>query len=139
MSCKVHFKDESSSLSHYGVKGQKWGVRRYQEENGELTAQGKAKYEKEKVGEPELNKNVTEQKRRNKVAIAAGVAAATAILATAVTIGVINKNKKNAKRVKTGKKTAEKVLKKGWSVVNNSDVDWSNVASGVTSLALRRR
>lgn len=31
-------------LQHYGVKGQKWGVRRYQEEDGSLTAEGKERY-----------------------------------------------------------------------------------------------
>lgn len=28
-------------LYHYGIKGQKWGVRRYQNEDGTLTAAGK--------------------------------------------------------------------------------------------------
>lgn len=31
-------------LMHYGVKGQKWGVRRYQNEDGTLTEAGKARY-----------------------------------------------------------------------------------------------
>lgn len=31
-------------LQHYGVKGQKWGVRRYQDEGGSLTAEGKERY-----------------------------------------------------------------------------------------------
>jgi len=31
-------------LYHSGVKGQKWGIRRYQNEDGTLTAEGKAKY-----------------------------------------------------------------------------------------------
>ena len=28
-------------LYHHGIKGQKWGVRRYQNEDGSLTAAGK--------------------------------------------------------------------------------------------------
>lgn len=32
-----------SYLAHHGVKGQKWGVRRYQNTDGTLTAEGKAK------------------------------------------------------------------------------------------------
>lgn len=31
-------------IYHYGVKGQKWGVRRYQNEDGSLTNAGKKKY-----------------------------------------------------------------------------------------------
>lgn len=32
------------SLYHHGIKGQKWGVRRYQNEDGSLTAEGKKRY-----------------------------------------------------------------------------------------------
>ena len=39
-------------LAHHGVKGQKWGVRRYQNADGTLTAEGRARYLKEmKYGE----------------------------------------------------------------------------------------
>lgn len=31
-------------LYHYGVKGQKWGVRRYQNDDGTLTEEGKKRY-----------------------------------------------------------------------------------------------
>ena len=29
------------ALSHFGIKGQKWGVRRFQYEDGSLTPEGK--------------------------------------------------------------------------------------------------
>lgn len=35
---------EVRSLCHHGVKGQRWGVRRYQNDDGTLTAEGKARY-----------------------------------------------------------------------------------------------
>lgn len=35
---------ESSHLAHHGVKGMKWGVRRYQNTDGSLTAAGKKRY-----------------------------------------------------------------------------------------------
>ena len=34
------------SLAHHGILGQKWGVRRYQNEDGSLTAEGKKRYGK---------------------------------------------------------------------------------------------
>lgn len=36
--------NESSSLSHHGILGQKWGVRRYQNPDGSLTEEGKKRY-----------------------------------------------------------------------------------------------
>jgi len=35
-----------SDLSHAGIKGQKWGIRRYQNEDGSLTEEGKLRYGK---------------------------------------------------------------------------------------------
>ena len=32
------------TLAHHGIKGQKWGVRRYQDQNGSLTSEGKERY-----------------------------------------------------------------------------------------------
>lgn len=37
-------KSDNDALTHYGIKGQKWGVRRFQEEDGSLTAAGKERY-----------------------------------------------------------------------------------------------
>lgn len=37
---------EEYFLAHYGIKGMKWGVRRYQNEDGSLTQAGKEKLEK---------------------------------------------------------------------------------------------
>ena len=36
-------------LMHHGVKGQRWGVRRYQNEDGSLTEAGKRKAEKAEI------------------------------------------------------------------------------------------
>ena len=36
-----------SSLQHWGIKGMKWGVRRYQNEDGTLTDAGKKRYERD--------------------------------------------------------------------------------------------
>lgn len=34
----------SNSLYHFGIKGMKWGIRRYQNKDGSLTLQGKMRY-----------------------------------------------------------------------------------------------
>lgn len=46
MNYRVRFRSSTSldSLMHYGVKGQKWDVRRYQNEDGTLTDEGKRHY-----------------------------------------------------------------------------------------------
>ena len=41
--------DNQQYLMHHGVKGQRWGVRRYQNEDGSLTVAGKRKAEKAEI------------------------------------------------------------------------------------------
>ena len=38
---------ERHTLQHWGIKGQKWGIRRYENEDGTLTAEGKERYHKD--------------------------------------------------------------------------------------------
>ena len=38
--------DEALYLAHHGVKGQRWGVRRFQNEDGTLTPKGQKRYDK---------------------------------------------------------------------------------------------
>lgn len=41
----VAYEDNSSyCLAHHGIKGQKWGIRRYQNEDGTLTLEGEKRY-----------------------------------------------------------------------------------------------
>ena len=43
---RAYVENDYNSLYHFGVKGQKWGVRRYQNSDGSLTPEGKMRYDK---------------------------------------------------------------------------------------------
>ena len=45
--------NDSDKLAHSGIKGMKWGVRRYQNPDGSLTEEGKARYGKPSADENE--------------------------------------------------------------------------------------
>lgn len=50
----------NNNLYHYGIKGQKWGRRRYQNQDGSLTVEGKKRYDKDGSNEPRNMKKVEE-------------------------------------------------------------------------------
>lgn len=41
---RAYVECDYNSIYHYGIKGTKWGVRRYQNEDGSLTPEGRAHY-----------------------------------------------------------------------------------------------
>jgi len=48
--------NRSYYISHHGIKGQRWGIRRFQNDDGTLTSEGKERYNEGKITR-ELNRN----------------------------------------------------------------------------------
>jgi len=72
-------------LMHHGVKGMRWGVRNYQNPDGSLTAEGKARY-----GTVEkYNKAMATRQKIGKVAKGIGIASAASLAAGAAIGGGI--------------------------------------------------
>lgn len=57
--------DYSEELTHHGIKGMKWGVRRYQNKNGSLTPAGKKRYSEKEEQYREKLSNITKNKNAN--------------------------------------------------------------------------
>ena len=73
----MEYYNNSNELYHWGVKGMKWGVRRYQNVDGTLTDAGKKRYERDqrenagkkkgnKVGQADPDRWVREDMERSK-------------------------------------------------------------------------
>ena len=59
---KYFIQQEKNYLAHHGIKGQKWGIRRYQNEDGTLTEEGKRRYSQ--MSQKELADFLYKEKKR---------------------------------------------------------------------------
>lgn len=73
-----------NELQHFGIKGMKWGVRRYQNKDGSLTPAGKKRYD-----ESDEEREKKEKSKKTKVKVATAAVATAAVATTAA----MNKDK----------------------------------------------
>ena len=68
------------ALAHHGIKGQKWGVRRFQNADGSLTIAGKKRYSSGEIGSSNSEKSSKSSDVAKKVATAALIAGSAAAI-----------------------------------------------------------
>ena len=96
----------NGELTHWGIKGMRWGVRRYQNKDGSLTAAGKKRYD----GDTDIN---SERNRKIAKRVAAAVVM-TATVSAAAAVYAKNPEAVNQLVSKIGNKTVSS-LKNGSS------------------------
>lgn len=100
---------ETMYLAHHGIKGQKWGIRRFQNSDGSLTEAGKKRYSSNTSAEKQ-KKWVKEHKK--KLTIAGGVALAAVGTAVAIKYSKESMNAASRATIEEGAKAAKAALKR---------------------------
>lgn len=95
---------DARELYHHGIKGQRWGIRRYQNEDGTLTSKGKTRYNT--YSDEKSKYSISEH------ATKAGIAFASTILATfGATVAAAKMHKNEL--------ISDKTYDKAFSLINN--------------------
>ena len=110
----------TDSLMHYGIKGQKWGVRRYQNHDGTRTPAGKKRYSESSSDSSSEKKSGLSAKQKKCIAVGVTAVAATMVVAGAMYVYKKNDIPMHTKHLRFGTKidldtldASEKVLTKG--------------------------
>lgn len=128
-----------SELYHSGVKGMKWGIRRYQNADGTLTEEGRARYGANSYQEmspsqrANFNKDMTTRSDKLKRNTAIGVVLAATAASAAGLAWYLTKRKEHGKRVLAGKKAAE--TRKAFETIRVKDVNAALLQTGSNSVA----
>lgn len=128
-----------SKLYHSGVKGMKWGIRRYQNADGTLTEEGRARYGANSYQEmspsqrANFNKDMTTRSDKLKRNTAIGVGLAATAASAAGLAWYLTKRKEHGKRVLAGKKAAE--TRKAFETIRVKDVNAALLQTGSNSVA----
>ena len=128
-----------SKLYHSGVKGMKWGIRRYQNADGTLTEEGRARYgansyqEMSPFQRANFDKDMTTRSDKLKRNTAIGVGLAATAASAAGLAWYLTKRKEHGKRVLAGKKAAE--TRKAFETIRVKDVNAALLQTGSNSVA----
>lgn len=127
----------NNELYHHGIKGQKWGVRRYQNADGSLTNKGRNRYS----NETDHAKKSFDKKKAAK--IATGVAV-TALATYAISnpkirnaaAGLAKKSAKKIAETANDPKVKAFIKEKGTKTIKSLDNSFSKAGKAMTDAAL---
>lgn len=111
-------------LIHHGIKGMKWGVRRYQKKDGTLTSQGKKQHGEDNSSESK--KKVLTDRKKKAIKVGAAVAGTALAVYGAYKIHEAVRDKNLDIRINEGKAKCDRMFKKLDRMRINDLVNGSN-------------
>ena len=134
-----------TTLQHWGIKGQKWGVRRYQNKDGSLTSAGKKRYSDSDSSSRSTSERKGMSSSTKKKLVAGAAVGATAILAAyaisnpkarEIITSMASKSFDAVKTAATSEKTKEFLKKTGNKAVKTLSNSASRVGNAMVDAAL---